>query len=221
MKMMHKSVLTATALIGLASAASAFETTTTGDFTIYSAPMTESATLGQVPANAQMTIEGCLADQDWCKVTHAGVTGWAKTDVFKVMENGAAVEISGVGPKVQTLIYQQGNDQTQGAAALGGMGAGAAAGAAAGGPVGGMIGALIGATLIGTAAEPTTEIVTYINDNPLPPVQVEGEIVVGAMLPESAPMVMIPDSEYAYINLNETPVLVKPDNRQIVYVFEK
>jgi len=42
-----------------------------------------------------------------------------------------------------------------------------------------------------------------------------------AMLPETAPMVMIPDSEYAYINLNETPVLVKPDNRQIVYVFEK
>ncbi|WP_376872210.1 DUF1236 domain-containing protein [Albirhodobacter sp. R86504] len=225
MKLNRKTAFTATALFGLtsfglASAASAFETTTTGEFTVYSAPMKDSATLGYVPANAQMTIEGCLADQDWCKVSHNGVTGWAKTDVFKVMEDGAAVEISGVGPKVQTLIYQDGNDETQGAAALGGLGAGAAAGAAVGGPVGGMIGALIGSTIVGSAAEPTTEIITYVNDNPLPPVMVEGEIVVGAMLPEAAPMVMVPQSEYAYIYLNETPVLVTPENRQIVYIFE-
>ena len=218
--MFPKTLLAATALVAFGATANAFETTTTGEFTIYAGPMEEAPTLGIVPTDAQMTINGCLAKQDWCEVSYGELKGWAKTDVFKVMDNGQAVEISGIGPKVQTITYVEGDSQTQGAAALSGVAAGAAAGATVGGPVGGLVGALIGGVALGEATRPNVETITYVTENPVTPVMIEGELVAGAVLPEAAPIVLVPGTEYGYLYIDKTPVIVSPTTRQILYVVE-
>ena len=50
------------------------------------------------------------------------------------------------------------------------------------------------------------------------PVYLEGEVVVGAGLPETVQLRPVPDYEYNYVYVNGQPVLVEPQSRRIVYV---
>ena len=60
---------------------------------------------------------------------------------------------------------------------------------------------------------------TYVVSNPVDPVYLDGEVVVGAGLPETVELRTIPDYEYRYVYVNRQPVLVEPDSRRIVYVY--
>jgi hypothetical protein len=59
--------------------------------------------------------------------------------------------------------------------------------------------------------------VTYVQSNPLDPIYVEGEVVVGAGIPAEVSLVAVPESDYQYAYLNGTPVLVDQE-RKIVRV---
>lgn len=59
---------------------------------------------------------------------------------------------------------------------------------------------------------------TYIESNTIDPVYLDGEVVVGAALPETVEVREIPDYDYRYVYVNEQPVLVEPETRRIVYV---
>ena len=50
------------------------------------------------------------------------------------------------------------------------------------------------------------------------PVYLEGEVVVGATLPETVELREIPDYEYRYVYVNGVPVLVEAETRQIVRI---
>ncbi len=72
---------------------------------------------------------------------------------------------------------------------------GAAMGALIGGPVGAVAGAAIGGTSASVAnVEPTEEVTTYVTTNSVDPVYLEGEVVVGAGVPESVTVYDIPSS---------------------------
>ena len=70
----------------------------------------------------------------------------------------------------------------------------------------------------GAAAEPPPEVRTYVTSNRGDPVFLEGEVVVGASLPETVELREIPNYDYRYVNVNNQAVLVEPSSRQIVYV---
>jgi hypothetical protein len=74
---------------------------------------------------------------------------------------------------------------------------------------GGVTGALI---------DPPQTARTYVTSNPIDPIYLEGEVVVGAGVPESVTLQAIPDYDYRYVYINGQPVLVDPGTRQIVYV---
>ena len=59
---------------------------------------------------------------------------------------------------------------------------------------------------------------TYVTTNQVEPVYLDGEVVVGAGLPETVELREIPDYEYRYVYVNGQPVLVEPSSRRIVYV---
>ncbi|MEC8669450.1 MAG: DUF1236 domain-containing protein, partial [Pseudomonadota bacterium] len=59
--------------------------------------------------------------------------------------------------------------------------------------------------------------VTYITANPVQPVYVEGEVVVGAGIPQEVTLTAIPESDYRYVYLNGNPVVVDGE-RTIVRV---
>ena len=50
------------------------------------------------------------------------------------------------------------------------------------------------------------------------PVIVNGEVMVGAVLPSAAPLYDIPASPYDYAYINGQAVLIEPVARRIVYV---
>jgi hypothetical protein len=70
----------------------------------------------------------------------------------------------------------------------------------------------------GTIIDPPDQVRTYVTSNQADPVYLEGEVVVGATLPETVALREIPDYEYRYVYVNGQPVLVEPSSRQIVYV---
>ena len=56
--------------------------------------------------------------------------------------------------------------------------------------------------------------------NPVDPVYLQGEVVVGAGLPETVQLRPVPDyGTYRYVYVNGQPVLVDPASRRIVYVY--
>ena len=98
---------------------------------------------------------------------------------------------------------------------------GAAVGAVVGGPVGALVGAAIGGSA-GAAASltPAPEVRTYIDANPHDAVVLDGEVVVGAGIPDSVTLYEIPDQkDFKYVIVNGQPVLVNPADRRIVYVY--
>ncbi|WP_370853058.1 DUF1236 domain-containing protein [Pararhizobium haloflavum] len=67
--------------------------------------------------------------------------------------------------------------------------------------------------------DPPENVTTYVQSNQVEPVYLEGEVVVGAQVPETVALTEVPDYDYRYVNVNSQPVLVDPSNRQIVYVY--
>ena len=59
----------------------------------------------------------------------------------------------------------------------------------------------------------------YVIEHPARPIYLNGEVVVGAGLPESVDLQPVPDSEYNYAYVNREPVLVQPRTRRIVYIY--
>ena len=60
---------------------------------------------------------------------------------------------------------------------------------------------------------------TYVTQNRMDPVYLEGEVVIGAGVPETVELYPVPDYEYQYVYINGQPVLVEAGTRQIVYVY--
>jgi uncharacterized protein YcfJ len=98
---------------------------------------------------------------------------------------------------------------------------GAIAGAVAGGPVGAAVGGaagIVGGAATGSLIDPPNEVRDYVTTNELDPVYLDGEVVVGAGLPETVELHEVPDYEYRYVYVNGQPVLVDATSRRVVYI---
>ena len=67
---------------------------------------------------------------------------------------------------------------------------------------------------------PAPEILSYVTQQAVEPVLVDGEVMVGATLPAAVPVYPIPASPYVYSYINGQRVLVEPAARRIVYVVQ-
>lgn len=108
-----------------------------------------------------------------------------------------------------------------GANAATGIVGGAATGAIIGGPIGAGVGAVVGGALGGAITPPPREVVTYVEQAPMPaePIMVQQEIVVGKPVPETVILTPVPDNpKYAYTVVNEHRVIVEPQSRTVVQV---
>lgn len=67
------------------------------------------------------------------------------------------------------------------------------------GPVGAAVGAAVGGAaggVIGEAITPPEYVLTYVNEQPTEPVLLDGEVVIGATIPDVVAVRVIPDYEY-------------------------
>ncbi len=110
------------------------------------------------------------------------------------------------------------DDEKRAVGAVGAGTTGAIGGAIIGGPVGAVVGGVAGATLGAAAAVPEGTRV-YVVEHPVESVTLEGELAAGYVLPEHVVVHEIPDNpELGYIYVDNQPVLVQLETREVVFV---
>jgi uncharacterized protein YraI len=204
----------AIALAGLAltSAAQAQTMATAAtDLNLRAGPGPTYQILAVIPGTQAVAVEGCLAEGSWCRVSYNGTDGWASGDYLVSMVE-APIYANRERLAVGTVTYEAAPT-----AAIPGALAGAFAGALLGGPVGAVIGGGIGMG-IGSTVTPDERVTTYVRANPVAPIYLDGEVVVGAGIPETVTLSEVPESEYYYAYVNGVPVLVERTNRRVVYI---
>ena len=197
------------ALFALSGAAFAqMAVTATTDLNVRGGPGPQHPVVGMIGAGQSATLNGCVEGSKWCVVSQGGGEGWVYSDYLVGDFGGQPVVLTDRPANSVKVITSPSGD-------------GGATGAIIGGPIGAAIGGVAGVAVGGTAgaaAEPSAEVRTYVTSNKVDPIYLEGEVVVGAGLPETVELREIPDYEYRYVYLNGQPVLVEAGSRKIVYV---
>jgi len=190
----------------------------TADLSIRAGPGPEYQIVGVIRANDRTVINGCIEGSLWCRVTYRGRTGWAYSQYLRTELSGVPVIISERRRElgVPVIAYER---PVRGAATVGTAAGGAVAGAVVGGPIGAVVGGLSGAVAGSAIDDPPPEVRTYVTTHEVDPVYLEGEVVVGAGLPETVELRPVPDYDYRYVYVNRQPVLVDPATRRIVYIY--
>lgn len=130
----------------------------------------------------------------------------------KILLAGVALALAGA-----TAGYAEERKPNPAMGAATGGAAGAATGAIIGGPIGAAIGGVAGATL-GAAASVPREVQTYVVENPVEPVILEGRVATGTRLGSSVALTPIPDHpDLAYVYVENRPVVVRTTDRQVIY----
>jgi len=211
MSMTFKLGATLSAMLLATSAYAETSATAYTDLNLRAGPGVNYEILSVIPASQAVTVDGCLEASNWCRVAFGEVNGWASGDYLTAMVEAPIYE-NRQRLAVETITYEKNPDAT-----IGGGVTGAIAGGLLGGPVGAVIGAGIGMGL-GTAAAPSERVTTYVMENPVDPIYLDGEIVVGAGIPEEVTLTEVPESEYYYAYVNGTRVLVEREQRRVVYI---
>ena len=190
----------------LPGAALAQDVMATTDLNLRDGPGPNAAILDVIPADGMVMLEGCVSGTRWCQVDYDGTVGFAYADYL--VNAGATDPI--ITADVQTVEVDTG------------FVAGATAGALIGGPIGAAVGGVAGA-IAGDAAvdrngaQGAAE--AYAASDPdADPIYLDGEVVVGAGIPEGVDILAIPDNDLGYMNLNGMQVIVNPADRRIVSV---
>ncbi|WP_108662750.1 DUF1236 domain-containing protein [Acuticoccus kandeliae] len=189
-------------LIPAAAFAAAGSVTT--DLNLRQGPGSNYGVITTIPSGSAVTIDGCISNSTWCQVTYGGSTGFAYSNyLVAAATTGETVVIAQRPSLVGTITAPV-------------EGVGRAAGDVVG-SLGMAVGDVVGG--VADAISPEPQVVTYVRDHPVDTVYLDGEVVVGASVPEAVVLTDVPSSQYRYAYINSEPVLVDPGNRQIVYVY--
>ncbi|MGO4437869.1 DUF1236 domain-containing protein [Rhizobium sp. RAF56] len=203
-------------LTGMLIAASAglaqaeMSATTVTDLQVRTGPGQQYPIVGIATRGSQAIIDGCIRNSRWCRVQldQSGIRGWAYAQYLSVDQNGSpvVVEEHGAALGIPIVTDEEMDQNTTGAVVLPPVQPS---------PDDELIGRV---GKVETIVPPET-VRTYIDENPGDTVRLNGDVVVGAGLPDTVTVRAIPDYRYSYARVNDQPVLVDPGSRRIVYVY--
>lgn len=213
------------AVLGLSTVSFAMADTTvtaTTDLNLRAGPGSQYPVIGVISAGQSTTVKGCIDQGKWCNVNTGSEDAWAYSDYLTMDSGGTQIILTNRSADAGVAVVKAPSRANTGdaGAAAGGV-TGAIVGAVVGGPVGAAVGAAAGTVAGGTAgtiASPPASVRTYVTSHKTEPVYLDGEVVVGAGLPETVALTEIPDYDYRYAYINGQPVLVDAPTRKIVYV---
>jgi uncharacterized protein YraI len=197
MKATHLAVLAAGATILLAGPALAVPGYSTAHLNLRAGPGTQYPVVGMMEYNVRSDITGCLADYSWCAVAVAGLTGWSSAEYLVVDKGGEVMQITGPDSGIP-VVEAEGIAEVVAPAS---------------------VGVLVGANGHIAAIVPEPAVVEYIAATPVNPFAVEGEVVVGAVIPAAVQLYEVPGSVYGYTIVNGMKVLVDVKSRSVVYIY--
>jgi uncharacterized protein YraI len=190
------------AFAGVAAADTMVSATT--DLNVRAGPGPEYQVIGFLGAGQQAPLTGCLQNSRWCTVSTANGNGWVYSDYLAAEEQGQRVVIAQrpAGVVVPDVTYD---------------GPAAQVDTTVTSDIVGPEDDMATDDTIGTI-QPPSEVRTFVVDHRSDPVYLNGEVVVGAGLPDNVELTEIPDYQYRYVDVNGQPVLVDPQTRRIVYI---
>ena len=171
----------------------------TGHLNVRSGPGFQYPVVGVMQQNVPAAIPGCIQDYSWCSVAVGGVTGWASAPYLVTDAGGKPTNLQVSGAQLGIPIVVP-------------TGVGAVVATP---PVGAMVAA---PPTVVEPILPAPEVLSYVTQQVVDPVLVDGEVMVGATLPPAVPVYPVPASPYVYSYVNGQRVLVEPAARRIVYV---
>lgn len=219
MRMKSLAAVTATAtLLATVAHADVTQATVISNGSVFEGPGTQYTVITKVPTQTPVTLQGCLATHEWCKVDLNGKAGWIKASNVAIATPTGQVVLSQPDTKqtVSTVTFNQKKVKSH---AEGGAVAGAVVGAAVGGPVGAAVGAAVGAVGGAATTAPTKKTVTtYVTQNPVAPTRMSENVTVGTVVPPTVELTPVPNSAYSYIYVDGHPVLIRNKTRTVVRI---
>ncbi|WP_198516695.1 DUF1236 domain-containing protein [Sinorhizobium meliloti] len=172
--------------------------TTLTDLNVRAGPGPQYPAVGVATRGSAAVLDGCMEGSNWCRIDVNGLRGWAYARYLATDMGGttAVIQERRTELSVPTVAYE-GETVVAPSEPL----------------------ELVGPVEQVEAVTPPPTVRTYITENPVDTVYVEGEAVVGATLPNTVAVQPIPDYEYQYVTINGQPVLVDPGTRRVVYVY--
>ncbi|MBZ9952682.1 DUF1236 domain-containing protein [Mesorhizobium sp. BR1-1-15] len=166
------------------------------DLNVRAGPGPQYPVIGVLAAGQSATLNGCIENSKWCTIAEAGGQGWVYSDYVTADFGGNRVVLTRrpLGSSVAVVSPPEGYSTDYTGSII------------AGEPVEDAI------------PQPPAEVRTYVDRHRVDPVYLEGEVVTGAVLPESVELREIPDYDYRYVYVNGQPALIDPQTRRIVYV---
>ncbi len=207
MKRTHATIGFATFLGAALVAGSALAVTAyspTGHLNVRSGPGFQFPVVNQIGQGVNAQVTGCVSDYSWCSVALPdGTTGWASAPYLVTQATTPPKNLQVAGAALNIPVVVPTNTGSNVVATP---------------PVGAMV-AVPPTVGFVTPIAPPPEVITYVTRQTVAPVIVNGEVMVGAVLPTAAPAYDIPASPYDYSYINGQRVLIEPTARKIVYVF--
>jgi len=194
--------LMAAALSTTASAAIIASATTS--LSIRSGPGPQYPVVAAIPERGRATIIGCIEGSLWCQVSFNGRQGWAYSKYLTAQLSGRSLVVSEGLAQFPAATY------TAPAVTVG---------SAAPPPV--VTGTIVDRTVTGEplVLTPPATVRDYVVGHPVQPVYLNGEVVVGAGIPDEVTLAPVPGYQYDYAYVNGVPVLVEPQTREVAYVY--
>jgi uncharacterized protein YraI len=194
--------LMAAALSTTASAAIIASATTS--LSIRSGPGPQYPVVAAIPEKGRATIIGCIEGSLWCQVSFNGRQGWAYSKYLTATLSGRSLVVSEGIRQFPAATY------TAPAVTVG---------SAAPSPV--VTGTIVDRTVTGEplVLTPPATVRDYVVGHPVQPVYLNGEVVVGAGIPDEVTLAPVPGYQYDYAYVNGMPVLVEPQTREVAYVY--
>lgn len=189
------SAATAVLLAGGAAATAAPAVTATTDLNVRAGPGPRHPVVGMIGRGQPATLDGCIKGSKWCSVN--GGQGWVYSD-YLVGDSGGTRVVITERPADFDIEYIPAPESDVVVSDE-------------------VTGAIVGGEF-GEAIEPPMAVRSYVVDNRTDTIYLDGEVAVGATLPDTVEFREIPDSRYRYVYVNSQPVLVEPETRRIVYV---
>lgn len=193
--------LTLAATAGVAKAD--MTATAINDLNVRSGPGTQYPSVGVATRGSTTMLDGCMEGSRWCRVDVNGMRGWVYAQYLQVDHSGAPVVVEEHRAElgVPTVTYET-------TASVVPSEPQPAPGDELIGPVGSV-----------EAVTPPETVRTYISTEQADSVRLNGDVVVGAEVPQNVTFHDVPDYQYRYTRINDRPVLVDPGTRRIVYVY--
>jgi uncharacterized protein YgiM (DUF1202 family) len=211
-------ILTAAGLMAAAPALAQVSATAATDLNMRAGPGSTQQVLGVIPSAGEVTVFGCQEVGNWCQVDFQGNQGWVHGSYLNAVTAERQVVVIGdrEALALADTSAQGPDDATRAAGGLVGGAAGAyIASAMIGGPAAIIVGGLLGSALGSSDVSPA---VSYAQANPVQPMSMGGEVIVGAGIPAGVEIVTVPGTNYGYLNANGSPVIVDLESRRIVEI---